>query len=215
AFDRLPKLPPELDPLTPRPPRRVLGAQDIDGVYGVAALFTTDDLRVLETRHGYAWRDIEAAVARLPEALFAAAPFSRVKTMQALLATDAAAPGYCCLDVSAMSPPASVSVPPLALAANSPLQPFARYCFGCHRGNPNARLSFMDGDDEAAVGEAIRAKSEIRDALDWTRYRGTDKEAQLMPPADSAEHALLEADLAQNPLLLQQMREQVPGLFDF
>ncbi|MFP5307467.1 MAG: hypothetical protein ACLGI7_16800, partial [Gammaproteobacteria bacterium] len=155
AFDRLPKLPPELDPLTPRPPRRVLGTQDIDGIYGIAALFTADDLRVLEARHGYAWRDLEAAVARLPDAFFAAAPFSRVKTMQALLATDTAAPGYCCLDVSAMSPPVAVSVPPLALAANSPLQPFARYCFGCHRGNPTARLGFMDGDDEAAVGAAI------------------------------------------------------------
>ena len=55
----------------------------------------------------------------------------------------------------------------------------------------------------------------IRYALDWDRYRGTDKASKLMPTADSAQHAALEAELKQNPKLLEQMRAVVPGMFDF
>jgi hypothetical protein len=220
AFDKLPKLPAPLDPLTPRPPKRWLGADDIDGVYGIAALFTPDDIGALERRAGYDWAGVDAAVDALPEAQLTAQPFSRVRLMRALSAVlpvqgDASMPGYCCLDVSAMSPPVAASEPPLALAADSALQPFAEYCFACHRGNPNAKLNFMGGDDEAAVKANIEAKSEIRDALDWARYIGTDKAAKLMPPADSPQHAKLQAALAQDPELLTRMRDQVPGLFDF
>ena len=67
----------------------------------------------------------------------------------------------------------------------------------------------------AAVVSRFVAKSEIRDALDWQRYRGTDKAAKLMPPADAPQHAALEEALQQNPQLLEQMRALVPGLFDF
>lgn len=218
AFDKLPKLPAELDPLSPRPPKRVLKAQELDGVYGVAALFSSDDLRLLEARSGHRRARLEAAVDALPETLFTAAPVGRVRLMQALLAapgTGAAVPGYCCLETNEMSPPLVISVPPLILAAASPLQPFAEYCFACHRGNPAQRLDFMSGADEAAVAAQIRATSKIRDALDWPRYRGTDKEATMMPPADSPQRAKLETDLARQPQLLEQMRAQVPGLFDF
>lgn len=212
AFDRLPKLPAELDPLTRRAPKRVLRTPNLDGVFGVAAQFTADDLRLLEAQDGYQWSRVEARVDRLPDDFFAPAPFSRVRTMQALLAS---APQYCCLDVAEMSAPVAMTVPPLALAADSPLHPFQRYCFGCHRGNPSARLNFMAGADEAEVTDNIRAKAEIRDALDWARYRDTDRASKLMPPADSSERARLQAELAQNPQLLEQMRAQVPALFDF
>lgn len=212
AFERLPKLPADLDPLSPRPPKRVLGAGDVDGIYGLAAQFSAADIELLVRRDGYDWTAVERRVAALPGDFFAPLPFSRVKTMQALLGD---ATGFCCLDTRAMSPPLSAAIPPLALAAESPLRPFAEYCFACHRGNPNAKLDFMSGDDEAQVSQRIRDKSEIRDALDWERYRGTDKAGKLMPPADSPQYARLQADLAQNPLLLERMREQVPGLFDF
>lgn len=212
AFDRLPRLPAEVDPLTPRAPKRVLAATDIDGVYGVAAQFAPQDVERLAQRAGYDWAAVEAAVDALPQDFFAPAPFSRVNTLQALLGD---ATGYCCLDTRELSAPVSVSVPPLALAADSTLLPFAEYCFACHRGNPNAKLDFMAGDSESEVARRIRDKSEIRDALDWERYRGTDKASKLMPPADSPQRAQLQTDLAQNPLLLEQMREQVPGLFDF
>jgi len=220
AFDKLPKLPAVLDPLSPRPPKRWLGADDIDGVYGIAALFTADDIAALEQRGGYRWTTVDAAVDALPDNQLTAQPFSRVRLMQALAVAlpssgDAPTPGYCCLDVSEMSPPVAASEPPLELAADSTLQPFAQYCFACHRGNPNAKLNFMAGDDEAAVKANIEAKSEIRDALDWARYLGTDKAAKLMPPADSPQHATLQAALKQDPELLTRMREQVPGLFDF
>ncbi len=216
AFEQLPKLPAELDPLSLRVPKRVLRAADLDGVYGIAALISADDLRLLETAAGFQWPRVEVAVDALPDDFFAPAAFSRVRTLQALLGTfSAQTPGYCCLDVSEMSEPVAINAPPVQLAADSPLQPFARHCFSCHRGNPLARLNFMAGADEASVAENIRNKAEIRDALDWTRYQGTDKQAKLMPPADSAEHAGLQAELKDNPQLLEQMRAQVPGLFDF
>ncbi len=217
AFEQLPKLPAEHDPLSVRPPKRVLGADSIEGVYGIAALFSADDLRLLETAAEHQWPRVEAAVDVLPETLFAPAVFSRVRMLQALLGvlSPAASRGYCCLDTSEMSEPVAITVPAVTLADDSPLQPFARHCFSCHRGNPVARLNFMVGADEASVAENIRNKAEIRDALDWTRYQGTDKQAKLMPPADSAEHARLQAELEDNPQLLEQMRAQVPGLFDF
>lgn len=226
AFDRLPKLPPAQDPLTPRAPKRLLGAADLDGVYSLASLFTPDDLRRLQAAAADDWSAVEQAVDRLPESLFAETPVARVPLMQALLApglirsggvqaTAGAVPGYCCLETAEMSPPISSGEPPVQLAAGSPIEPFAHYCFACHRGNPSKRLNFMSGASETEVTANLKAKSEIRDALDWQRYRGTDKAAKLMPPADAPQHAALEEALKQNPQLLDEMRAVVPGLFDF
>ena len=236
AFDRLPKLPAAQDPLTSRAPKRLLTAQDIDGVYGLASLFTADDVERLKNASGFAWAQVEQGVDHLPDSFFADAAFSRVKTMQALLPLisplpqagerralldapkgreRAIAPAYCCLDVSEMSPPIASGEPPVALAADSNLQPFAHFCFACHRGNPSKRLNFMSGTTEADVRKHIEAKSEIRDALDWDRYRGTDKAAKLMPPVDAPQHAALEEAIKQNPKLLEEMRAVVPGLFEF
>ncbi|MDO9452214.1 MAG: hypothetical protein Q7J29_05080 [Stagnimonas sp.] len=226
AFDRLPKLPTEQDPLSSRAPKRLLAANDIDGVYGLASLFTPDDVARLQSASGFVWAEVDAGVARLPDAFFAAAPFSRIKTMQALLALGVivdvrhepparSVPTYCCLNVSEMSPPIASGEPPVQLAADSNLQPFAHFCFACHRGNPSKRLNFMSGATEAEVRQNIEAKSEIRDALDWDRYRGTDKAAKLMPPVDAPQHAAMEAAIQQNPKLLEAMRAVVPGLFEF
>lgn len=212
AFERLPRLPAELDPLSPRPPRRVLGAQDLDGVYGLAGMFTRADIRSLESAQAQDWSRVEAQVDALPDSLFAPAPFSRVRVLQALLP---GAPGYCCLDTAELSAPVALGEPPLALAAGSPLQPFAQYCFACHRGNPSKRLDFMSGKTEAEVLAKVKDTGKIRDALDWPRYRGTDKENTLMPPPDSAQHAKLAAALEADPQLLEKMREVVPALFDF
>lgn len=217
AFDRLPKLAAALDPLTPRPPKRVLTAQDIDGVYGLAALFSEGDRHRLEQAAGYRVDTLEQAVDRLDPALLAPAPFSRVQTMQALLAAlgEPSLPAYCCLDTKEMSPPIASGAPPLKLAAGSTLQPFREYCFSCHRGNPLLRLDFMGGRTEAEVLAQVKGTAKIRDALDWDRYRGTDKETTLMPPADSPQRAALQAALQKDPQLLERMREVVPGLFDF
>ena len=221
AFDQLPKLPPAEVPLSPRAPKRLLGASDIDGVYGLASLFSADDVKRLEAAAGDDWSRVGAALDQLPDELFAARPFSRVRSLQALLApglivpASAAAPDYCCLDTAEMSPPIASGEPPVQLAAGSPIEPFAHYCFACHRGNPSKRLNFMSGATEAEVTANLKAKTEIRDALDWKRYRGTDKAAKLMPPADAPQHAALEQAIQQNPQLLEQMRAVVPGLFDF
>ena len=124
-------------------------------------------------------------------------------------------PGYCCIATAEMSPPVAIGVPPLAIAEGSLLRRFEQHCFACHRGNPAKRLDFMSGATEAEVLESIKATVAIRDALDWERYRDTDKANKLMPPADSVQRAAVEAALAQNPKLLEEMRDVVPGMFDF
>ncbi len=216
AFDRLPKLKAAFDPLSSRPPKRVLAATDLDGVYGLAALFSDADRQLLETAADFDAAKLLAAVDRIDAAFFAPAVYSRVRTMNALLAALGAQPlNYCCLDTAELSPPVASGEPPVVLSANSPLAPFEQYCFACHRGNPSKKLNFMSGPDEAAVLANVKAKDAIRDALDWSRYQGTDQANKLMPPADSVQHERLQAALAQNPKLLDEMRAVVPGLFDF
>ena len=217
AFERLPKLPADLDPLTSRPPLRVLTAQDIDGAFGLASMMTVADFKQLEQATDYQLDRLLAAVDQTDVKLFAAAPFSRVSTMKALLTTlgHKAELDYCCLSTAEMSPPIALGVPPLKITDGSVLKHFEQYCFACHRGNPAKRLNFMAGNTEDFVLDSIQKKTEIRDALDWERYKGTDKANKLMPPADSHQHTALQADLAKNPALLEEMRKAVPSLFDF
>jgi hypothetical protein len=226
TFAKLPGLPAALDPLTARAPKKILTAQDLDGVFGLAQFFTDADRRLLLAAGGFTWDPVIEGVARMPDEAFAPLPFSRVKALQALLSPGVirdvrkdpparVRPDYCCLATQEMSPPVVIGVPPLAIAKGSVLEPFERHCFACHRGNPAQRLNFMAGASEAEVLAAIKATGTIRDALDWDRYRGTDKASKLMPPADSTQHAALEAELKQNPKLLEQMRAVVPGMFDF
>jgi mono/diheme cytochrome c family protein len=156
------------------------------------------------------------AVARIADAEFDPKPFARVRLLNALLvALGGKTREYAFLDTSEMSPPQALGAPALTLAEGSPLAPFAQYCFACHRGNPAKRLDFMAGKDEAEVLANLQAKAEIRDALDWDRYRGTDKQGTLMPPEDSHQRRELEAALARDPQLLEEMRQVVPALFDF
>jgi hypothetical protein len=217
AFERLPKLPAELDPLTPRAPKRVLTAQDIDGAFGIAALFTESDFNTLEKAAKTERDKMIDAVDKLDASLFVPAPYSRVKMMQALTVVLGAktAPDFCCLATVDLSPPVASGEPPVTISEGSVLAHFERYCFACHRGNPARRLDFMAGKTEAEVLTRIKETAAIRDALDWSRYRGTDKEAKLMPPADSAQRRQLERALADNPKLLEEMRSAVPGMFDF
>lgn len=216
AFARLPPLPAEQDPLNPRPARRVLTAQDLDGVYALARLLTASDLQGLAALSEGRWDRLAAALSTLDAELFAQGPAARVPLLQALhAALGAPAPAYCCLETAELSPPQLAGVPPLALSAGSVLEPFETYCFACHRGNPAARLNFMGGATEAEVLEQIRATDGIRDALDWARYQGTDQEALLMPPADSPQRALLTTAGAEGEAALSAMREAVPSLFDW
>ena len=217
AFSSLPVLPAMLDPLSARAPKRVLHAQDLDGVFGLAQFFTAADRRLLFEAADHQGSRVIEAVDRVPDTHFSAQAFSRVRSLQALLAVmpRATTRDYCCLDTTEMSPPLATGVPALNLVAGSTLKPFETYCFACHRGNPAKRLNFMAGDSEAAVLESIRATGSIRDALDWERYRSTEQASKLMPPAESSQHAALKAELAQNPKLLEQMRDVVPGMFDF
>ncbi len=217
AFERLPKLPTELDPLTPRAPKRVLTAQDVDGAFGIAAQLTESDFKQLEAASKVSRDNLLALVDKIEPTFFKPAPFSRVKTMQALLVASGAktAPEFCCLATADLSPPVASGEPPIAISKGSLLEPFSQYCFACHRGNPAKRLNFMAGKNEDEVLAHLKDKGEIRDVLDWSRYRGTDKEGKLMPPADSAQRRQLERALADNPKLLEEMRSTVPSLFNF
>lgn len=216
AFDALPKLPPALNPQEPRGHRRLLTANDLDGAYGIAQLFTPADLQTLEAASGYQWEALAQAVDALPQALFEAAPFSRVRTLNALLQLlGEPALAYCCDTTAHLSEPVVGGLPPLELAADSPLQPFVEYCFACHRGNPAAHLNFMGGKDAEAVLAQIQDTPSIRDVLDWDRYLGTAKAGTLMPPADSPQRAALEAAVAAGEPSLEEMRKVVPSMFDF
>ncbi|HMV59958.1 MAG TPA: hypothetical protein PKC44_03135 [Agitococcus sp.] len=208
-FDKLPPLRKEVDPLTIRAPKQVLTAQHIDGVYGLARFFSDADLKTLAQANANQWANVIAKVQSLPDEVFAAKPFSRVVMMQALLGQSR---DYCCLNTAEMSPPVVSGIPPLKIKKLTQLQPFADYCFACHRGNPAQRLNFMAGDTEEQVLANIQAKKEIRDALDWERYQGTEKASKLMPPRDSIQYQKLQQA---DEKTRQQMRDTVPSLFDF
>ena len=209
AFEKLPPLPPALDPLTVRAPKKIMHKTDIDGVYGIARFFTEGDLASLNKHYAYKLEALLNKVALLPKPFFAAKPFSRVKVMQALLDTPRE---YCCLDTAEMSPPRVSGVPELAITQHPELKLFEEYCFTCHRGNPAKRLDFMSGDTEALVLEKIQAKNEIREALDWARYQQTDKASKLMPPRDSVQYRKLKQAGEQ---ARENMRDTVPSMFSF
>ncbi len=212
AFEKLPALRKELDPLTIRPPKQTLRASDIDGVYGLARFFTEADIKTLSAQYGTHPSRLQERIAALPAEVFAAKPFSRVIMMQALLGKPRE---YCCIKTDEMSPPVASGVPPLTISEHKELQAFSDYCFACHRGNPAKRLNFMAGDTEQIVLANIKSKAEIRDALDWERYASTDKASKLMPPSDSVQYHTLKESGPSGDTLRQQMRETVPGLFSF
>lgn len=215
AFEKLPPLPPRQDPLTRRPAKQTLSKLDIDGVYGLANMFTESDLKNLNEAYDYKLDSLLQKIAELPASFFDAQPFSRVKVMKALLDRDLQ---YCCLDTSEMSPPRVSSAPKLEINEYPELKLFEQYCFTCHRGNPSKRLDFMSGDDELTVLEKIKDKTEIRDALDWERYENTDKASTLMPPKDSVQYEMLiqaHNEHGSKEEALQQMRDTVPGMFGF
>lgn len=219
-FARLPPLPAVFDPLVQRPVKAMWSAGDPDPVLGVALMFTANDQRRLEDAAQWSSARLMAAVADLDDALFEPAPLRRLVFVRALLnALGESPPAHRFADLGAMSAPLMENEPPLELAANSPLQPFATYCFACHRGNPSARLNFMAGADEAEVLANIRNTDAMRDSLDWDRYRGTRKEGQLMPPDDSWQRARLLEAVAQTPDNqedpITRMRDTLPSLFGF
>ncbi len=209
AFEELPPLPPALDPLTRRAPKTVLDKASIDGVYGIARFFTDADLQTLNAHYANGLEGLLARVAELPADVFAAEPFSRLAMMEALLGEPRQ---YCCMDVSEMSAPQVSGVPELIIVDRAELHPFEQYCFTCHRGAPSKRLDFMSGEGEQNVLENIQAKSEIREALDWERYRDTDKAAKIMPPTDSVQYRMLEEA---GEGVRKEMRETVPSMFGF
>lgn len=212
AFDQLPKLPVRLDPLTLRPPKQIISSQDLAGVYSLASYFSEADLASLGAVTTFNLETLERRVDTLPNSLFDPKPFVRINIMRALLSSASA---YCCLDTSEMSPPVASGVPPLAIKKHPALKPYEEYCFACHRGNPAKRLNFMAGATEDEVLASIQSKVEIREALDWGRYAGTEKASKLMPPEDSVQYQAMKEALAKDAALLTRMRDVVPNLFGF
>lgn len=218
AFEKLPPLPPELDPLTPRPPKRMLQATDLDAVYAVSQMFSTADREWLEEQTNYGSKRIAGAMSHPAIAeQIQPLPFRRIPVMQALLGAlgTEPIPASCCTDASKLSAPIVEGTPPLDITDGSVLELFETYCFACHRGNPSANLDFMNGETEADVLAQIEARSEIADVLDYERYIGTDKAAKLMPPGNSYQRALLEQAMAEGRDDHERMQAVVPSLFDF
>ena len=73
----------------------------------------------------------------------------------------------------------------------------------------------MNGATEAEVLAKIKETSAIREALDYERYLGTDKENKLMPPRDSWQRRELDEAREAGKDDVAKMLEAVPGMFDF
>ncbi len=218
AFDNLPPLPPELDPLTPRAPLAVYGPNTLESVFSLAQMFSDNDLRLLEMHTNYDRARLDEAVNDPGlDAALQPGPFRRMVVMDALLTALGVdpLPGSCCRNDEGMSEAFLEGVPPLEITKGSVLEVFERYCFGCHRGNPAARLNFMGGETEAEVLERIRATDNIVDVLDYARYLGTAKEGTLMPPGDSHQRELLDQARAEKSGDVQKMVDTIPSMFDF
>ncbi len=216
-FDRLPPLRPELDPLTPRAPKEILQPGAPTAIAGLARMFSDNDKRLLERHSGYELARLQTAVDNPAlDPVLGPAPFRRQAMMQALLAALGARPPQASfLDTADMSAPMVEGMKPIAIREGSVLKLYEHYCFGCHRGNPSAKLDFMNGATEDEVLAKIKETSSIREALDYERYLGTDKENKLMPPANSWQRRELDAARAAGKDDVAKMLEAVPGLFDF
>ena len=166
------------------------------------------DLAALKAAAGGKFEQVAAAISS-PELDTATGPgpLRRVSAMNAILAA-LEAPLLplepCCGSVPAQ--PALATVTPLALTAGAGLEPFAEFCFGCHRGNPSAHLDFMNGADETAVWQRMAATREaIDETLDWQR-------SELpMPPPGSRQwrHLKREQEHGRQPLV--ELRSALAG----
>jgi hypothetical protein len=216
-FEKLPPLRPELDPLTPRAPKEILQPGAPTAIAGLARMFSDNDKRLLERHSGYDLARLQAAVDKPAlDAVLGPAPFRRQATMQALLAALGARPLQASfLDTAEMSAPMVEGMKPIAIREGSVLKLYEHYCFGCHRGNPSAKLDFMNGATEEEVLAKIKETSSIREALDYERYLGTDKANRLMPPVNSWQRRELDQARAEGRDDIARMLEAVPGLFDF
>jgi hypothetical protein len=211
-FEKLPPLRKELDPLNIRHPKKVITWKDIDGVFGVASFFTDDDFSKIYKYYSYDINKITTKIRSLPDSFFSPKPFSRIDVIKFLTNTNL---DYSYIDTSEMSPPIASGVPPLEIKEFPELKLYSENCFACHRGNPAKKLNFMAGNTEKEVLENIKAKTEIRDSLDWERYENTEKANKLMPPRDSKQYEILLSKGNESTVVLKKMRDVVPGLFDF
>lgn len=217
-FESLPPLRIEVDPLVPRPAKATYYADSLEGVYGIAQMFSENDVRLLEKHSGYSLDKLTAAIdSNSMRALFEPQPFKRLPVLKALLTEIGVdrLPSSCCDTTEGMSAPVVDGAPPLEISEGSVLNVFETYCFACHRGNPNAKLDFMNGETEAEVLARIKDTSEISEVLDYERFMGTDKAGTLMPPANSRQREKLDKSVAEGGDALQQMQDTMPSLFDF
>lgn len=217
-FEKLPPLRIEVDPLATRPAKAIYAADTLEGIYGLSQMFSDNDFQLLEAASDYKLEPLLQAVdSNEIRGLFQARPFKRIPVMQALLRELKAErlPDSCCHTTEGMSPPIADGAPPLEITEGSVLEVFETYCFACHRGNPNARLDFMNGADEDEVLSRIQATDEISDVLDYERYLGSAKAGKLMPPANSRQRKKLEQSANGGSDHLQQMLDTMPSMFDF
>ena len=210
AFERLPRLAAELDPLRLRPPVDRLDSQSLAGVQAVAKMFSVHDRKILRPLGPQSEELIrEIILSGELDTLLTAQAFNRVAILQQLLkAVGQTEPDYCCLKTATVESQAKPSE--LAIPVESELKLFQRYCFACHRGNPIKHLDFMAGNSTAQVLQSIRQQPRIKAMLSPS----PDGQAARMPPENSAQRALLNAAMAKGNDDLRTMREslQLPKL---
>lgn len=216
-FEKLPPLRKDLDPLTPRPAKAVHKADTSDAVFNIARLLTKADKKRIASAAGDLDTLLQAVDSDVVQAEMSAGPFRRTQVVQALLSSLGVEqlPVYCCSNTEGMSEPIIHGVEPLEITAGSVLEHYETYCFACHRGNPRADLDFMAGKTEEEVLAKIAETSEIKEALDYERYLGTEKASKLMPPAKSWQRAKLDKVRAGGEDPTPEMAEAVQSLFEF
>jgi len=217
AFEKLPPLAKDLDPLVPRAPKAIYQANTLEGIYGVAQFFAPTDWQMLEQLTQGDLGQLQAAVdSPVVQAELSLKPLQRASIINALRqALGQSTLQSCCDNVAELSPLVIDGEPPLALNEDSPLTLFAEYCFACHRGNPSKRLNFMSGKTEQIVLQSIKNNDKIRDVLDYDRYQNTNKAGQLMPPENSWQRLQLDKAIANGKTPHAAMRDVVPDLFGF
>lgn len=205
AISAVAPLPPELNPITRRPDRRALAADSLEAVFGLESVFAKADIsRLREQAGGDAERLLAAVDAPRLDAELGGGPLVRDNIMAALLDTLGGQPPAvdCCSDASVPGEPQLTGVAALALAADSPLLPFQRYCFGCHRGSPIPALNFLGAATEPQLLEDLNGVREaIANTLDW------DSAERPMPPTGSRQWRQLQQAINAGEQPLQQLQQ--------
>lgn len=188
-LDSVVSMPDEINPMSFRPIQKTLSSDSPSGIFGIAQFFTVSDLQALK---GAANGSFEVVAELIDEGALDVVinfgPMRRIAVLDKLreLLKMPVQEEMCCIENNTMPEPELLQDTSLELANDSPLIPFQKYCFACHRGNPTPHLDFMKGIDEKTVwANILPLRDKISRSLEWD-YSGEPVKG-MMPPAGSAQ----------------------------